>query len=76
MDMGRPLCPVCGAPVPPVPLGDRVVSGRIVGPNPAGLLIERRQCPACGEHLERTAMHYWYRAGDLAPNDVALVRVR
>jgi hypothetical protein len=59
-----------------VSLGGRPFSGTIVGPSPDGLLIERRICPHCAERLERTAMHPWYRAGELAATDLALVRER
>jgi hypothetical protein len=72
--MGKYSCPVCGEDVPPVSLG-RISDGRITRPTAEGLLIERKQCAACGESLERTPLDSWHTAGSLAGTRVHLPAV-
>jgi ribosomal protein S27AE len=61
--MKRYSCPICSENVPPVAFG-RTSDGEIV-PRANGLLIETRQCPRCGEFLERTPLDRWHTAGSI-----------
>jgi hypothetical protein len=42
----------------------RISDGEIV-PSGNGLLIETKECPACGESLERTPLDHWRTAGSV-----------
>ena len=68
--MGKYSCPVCDEDVAPVSLG-RITDGRIVGPTPEGLLLEKKRCPACGEPLERLTAEHWHVEGSRQLEPVA-----
>lgn len=59
--MGTYGCPGCNWAVPFVRVGEDP-DGEIVGPSADGLLIERRDCPHCGAHLERASLGRWHLA--------------
>jgi hypothetical protein len=63
-------CPICGEHVPLVANGRITDGGRLVGPTPEGLLIEKKRCRACGEPLERISGYRWHVEGSLGLDPV------